>query len=36
VRLIEMEVAGLTSAVLGDRSPDRPVQRNGYRDRNVL
>jgi putative transposase len=32
-RLMEMEVSGLTGAVLGERSPERLVQRNGYRDR---
>ena len=32
-RLMEMEVSGLTGAGLGERSPDRLVQRNGYRDR---
>src|ERR1051326_958103 len=32
-RLMEMEVGGLTGAELGERSPDRVVQRNGYRDR---
>jgi putative transposase len=32
-RLMEMEVAGLTGVALGERSPDRLVQRNGYRDR---
>jgi transposase-like protein len=32
-RLMEMEVSGLTGATLVERSPDRLVQRNGYRDR---
>lgn len=32
-RLMEMEVSGLTGAALGERSPERRVQRNGYRDR---
>jgi putative transposase len=32
-RLMEMEVGGLTGASYGERSPDRRVQRNGYRDR---
>jgi putative transposase len=32
-RLMEMEVGALAGAALGERSPDRRVQRNGYRDR---
>jgi len=32
-RLMELEVAALTGAGHGERSPDRQVQRNGYRDR---
>src|SRR5579871_4726749 len=32
-RLMEIEVAGLTGAGHGERSPDRLVHRNGYRDR---
>jgi putative transposase len=32
-RLLEMEVSGLTGAALGERTPERLVQRNGYRDR---
>jgi putative transposase len=32
-RLMEMEVAGLTGAGYGEKSRERLVQRNGYRDR---
>src|SRR3984957_7509247 len=32
-RLMELEVRGLTGADHGERSPDRQVLRNGYRDR---
>jgi transposase-like protein len=32
-RLMELEVAGLTGAGYGEKSPERVVQRNGYRDR---
>ena len=32
-RLMELEVQGLTGAGCGERSSERLVQRNGYRDR---
>ncbi|MDP9121616.1 MAG: IS256 family transposase [Acidobacteriota bacterium] len=32
-RVMEMEVAGLTGAAYGEKSPDRLAQRNGYRER---
>ena len=32
-RLMEMEVGARTGVGFGERSPDRLVQRNGYRDR---
>lgn len=32
-RLMALEVQGLTGAGHGERSPERLVQRNGYRDR---
>jgi putative transposase len=33
--LMEMEVGALTGPADGEKSAARPVQRNGYRDRNV-
>ena len=33
-RLMELRVVRLTGAAHGERSPDRLVQRNGYRERN--
>ena len=32
-RLMELEVAGLTGAAWGEKTPERLVQRNGYRER---
>ena len=32
-RLMELEVGGLTGAAWGEKSPERLVQRNGYRER---
>src|SRR5215210_2794996 len=32
-RLMELEVAGLTGAAYGEKSPERLAQRNGYRER---
>ena len=33
--LMELEVGGLTGAAWGEKSPDRLVSRNGYRDRDL-
>lgn len=33
-RLMELEIQALTGAGHGERSPERQVQRNGYRERN--
>jgi putative transposase len=32
-RLMELEVEGQTGATYGEKNPERPAQRNGYRDR---
>ena len=32
-RLMELEVGGLTGAAWGEKTPERLIQRNGYRDR---
>jgi putative transposase len=32
-RLMELEVEGLTGPAYGEKSPERLVQRNGYRER---
>src|SRR5246500_2242826 len=32
-RLMELEIESLTGASYGEKSPERLVQRNGYRDR---
>jgi len=34
-RLMELEVGGLTGAGLGEQSPERLAQRNGYRERDA-
>ena len=34
-RLMDLEVESLTGASHGERSPDRRVQRNGYRGRRM-
>ena len=35
-RLMELEVEGLTGAAYGEKSQERQVQRNGYRDATIV